>query len=408
MNYVSSIETLREEFIVPQKFVENDICVREVKIIDTEIENDDLNKETSASATNTIEELISCNDGNKLMHFFNDNCDKETINSVFNRCLSESPYLFLSTCEEGISINNPVAHHKYALYLMKNNDEVDKKTTFEKARNHLKFACKNGFDLSYFLLSRLSHEYFKEDSYAYEIAKEGAIKKEKYSKSLLGHFITHGIGTKKDFQRGISTMLESGADDFNEIFSTDIGIYYINKIEEEKEKKEEMRRKAFECFEKAFNANQTRATINNYGLCFMLGIGTEKNMKKAKEIFLICAYQNDSNSMYHIGFILEETDPEKSLFYYKQAAECGSTHAQLEYAHLLLKQGETKEAARYFKGLLKEAISSQTFRSVSCLRQKIQKNLSNTSKLRQIMVMLKQRKNLLKNHPLKTIQKKHI
>lgn len=156
MNYVSSIETLREELIVPQKVVENDICVREVKIIDTEIENDDLNKETSASATDTIEELISCNDGNKLMHFLNDNCDKETINSVFNRCLSESPDLFLSACEEGISINNPVAHHQYALYLMKNNDEVDKKTTFEKARNHLKFACKNGFDLSYFLLSRLS------------------------------------------------------------------------------------------------------------------------------------------------------------------------------------------------------------------------------------------------------------
>lgn len=53
--------------------------------------------------------------------------------------------------------------------------------------------------------------------------------------------------------------------------------------------------------------------------------------------------------MYHIGFILEETDPEKSLFYYKQAAECGSTHAQVKYAHLLLKQGETEEAARYFK-----------------------------------------------------------
>lgn len=288
--------------IVPQKVVENDICVREVKII----ENDDLNKETSASATDTIEELISFNDGNKLMHFLNDNCDKETINSVFNRCLSESPDLFLSICEEGISINNPVAHHKYALYLMKNNDEVDKKTTFEKARNHLKFACKNGFDLSYFLLSRLSHEYFKEDSYAYEIAQEGASKNEKYSKSLLGHFIAHGIGTKKDFQRGISTMLESGADDFNEIFSTDIGIYYINKIEEEKEKekKEEMRRKAFECFEKAFNANQTRATINNYGLCFMLGIGTEKNMKKAKEIFLIGLskrFKFDVSHRFHSG-----------------------------------------------------------------------------------------------------------
>ena len=93
--------------------------------------------------------------------------------------------------------------------------------------------------------SRLCYEVFHENEIAFQSAKEGADKGDKYSKCILGYFISKGIGTKKDLKTGVSIILNSEAKDYIDNFATTIGIYY-SKIEKDE-------KKAFYWFEKAFN-----------------------------------------------------------------------------------------------------------------------------------------------------------
>lgn len=160
------------------------------------------------------------------------------------------------------------------------------------------------------------------------------IKSEKYSKCLLGHFISKGIGTTKDFRKGIEMILSSQATDYYEIFATDIGLYYLKVTENYLE--------SFKWFERAFNLNKTKTTINNYGLCFLKGIGVTTNFQKAKEIFSIGIQENDPNSKYHMEYILEKTDPELSNEYYKQSADEGNVYAKIKYAKNVSKNYQNK------------------------------------------------------------------
>lgn len=92
---------------------------------------------------------------------------------------------------------------------------------------------------------------------------------------------------------------------------------------------------------------QTRATINNYGTCFLQGIGVEKNKEKAKEIFQIGVSQNDLNSIYKMGIILMDTDPTNSLKFFKQSAEGGCIQAQKIYARIISKTN-INESLKYY------------------------------------------------------------
>ena len=71
--------------------------------------------------------------------------------------------------------------------------------------NNYKEACelldqsiKQGFVLSYFSKARLLHEVFGQDESAFQVAKEGSEKGDKYSTCLIGYFIMRGIGIKKN------------------------------------------------------------------------------------------------------------------------------------------------------------------------------------------------------------------
>lgn len=234
-------------------------------------------------------------------------------------------------------MNNPVAHHKYALFLIASTDdeelEVDKTIKCKIAQKHLEESIKQGFAFSCFLHARISYEFFHEDDQAYKCAREGALQNEKYSKCLLGYFTAHGIGTKKDHKKGVEMMLESGADDFYQSFATDIGIYYSNLNEEasiEKDEKLKNEKIAFKWFEKAFNMKQTKASINNYGICFLKGFGISADIEKAKEIFTLGVQKEDPTSMYHMEFILEATDSDHSLELCKKTADEDHSIAQLK------------------------------------------------------------------------------
>ena len=93
-------------------------------------------------------------------------------------------------------------------------------------------------------------------------------------------------------------MLESGAEDYYKKFSTEITLYFLRVVGDNEQ--------AFKWFEKAFDLSKTKASINNYALCFLNGIGVIKNIEKTKEIFKIGSDQGDSNCKYHLNFILEE------------------------------------------------------------------------------------------------------
>lgn len=94
-------------------------------------------------------------------------------------------------------------------------------------------------------------------------------------------------------------MLESGADDLFVNFATDIGIFYANQKEDQI---------AFNWFKMAFDMNKTKASVNNLGICFLNGIGVEKDIEKAKEIFTIGANKGDKNAICHLNFITKSFD----------------------------------------------------------------------------------------------------
>ena len=323
------------------------------------------------------------------MNYLHKNCSFDFTSTVFNRCQKESPSMFTDLCTEGIALDNPVAHHKRAMSIIfadsSGKDEALRRREMREARKHLERSAEQGFDLSYFSLARLLHEYFSEDNGAFITAHEGAKRGEKFSLCLLGHFIAHGIGIKKDHQKGVSIMLQSGASEYYNRFATEIGIYYANKaIQKQKEKENQNKKEkanknknksevdnfrevksevdnfsevksevdnfrevgsevddvddeamAFGWFKKAFEMNKTSATINNYGVCFMTGFGVEKDWSKAMEVFKIGDDMGDARSLYHAAYIDNFDDQEDALRLYKEAADLGNNDARSMYEFLI-------------------------------------------------------------------------
>lgn len=276
---------------------------------------------------------------------------------------NESPNIYANLCKEGILLNNAVARHKYALLLiLKGNEsqnENEKFSYYKEARNHLEKSLKQGFNKSYFSLSLLLHQIYNKNHSAIKYAIEGEKKGDKYSKCLLGHFISKGIGIKKDRNKGVQMMLESQAEDYFEQFATDIGLYFIEMYEADNQQRfnsncenrienEKLSKKAFQWFEKAFNMNKTKATINNYGICYMIGFGVSKNIEKAIEIFNIGLSKGDSNCKYHLSFIFEKLNPELSNKYLKESAYEGNILAQRKYA-IKMYEIDREESLKFFK-----------------------------------------------------------
>lgn len=94
-------------------------------------------------------ELISSKKEKELMKFLNDTCDNNITSAVFNKCYIEELDLFLKICKERISLNNPVAHHKYAVYLIYGKSD-DQTANYKKAQKHHEESIKHGFALSCF------------------------------------------------------------------------------------------------------------------------------------------------------------------------------------------------------------------------------------------------------------------
>ena len=303
-----------------------------------------------------INNLIASRDAEKLMEYLHHHCDNEKISEIFDRFYYESPDFYNDLCRAGITLNNAVSHHKYAIHL------IFKENNFAIAKHHLLKAIQLGYNKSYFSLASLYHKCFHEDQSAASIAIEGSQKGDNYSKGLLGHFISRGIGIKKDYRKGIQVMLESGADDYYQRYATEIGLYFIILGDEKKVKSKPFEgnqeelfnenlfeyKEAFKWFEVAFQMIVSKTTVNNLGICFLKGIGVPKNIEKAKEIFEIGIQNNDPNSMYHMGFILENTNSEQSFKFYKEAAYKGHHHAQYHYA-CLMNDKDHEESAKFFK-----------------------------------------------------------
>ncbi|KAK8847086.1 hypothetical protein M9Y10_019664 [Tritrichomonas musculus] len=205
-------------------------------------DNEDNNEETKEtmkvenSQEEAIEGMIERRETRKLMKFLDEHCDNEYISWIFDRIFNESISFYLEMCEEGISINNIVSHHKYGAYLIYNgvpnqyNEEYD--TIMKEAEEHLKISIEGGYLISYFSLSRLYHDIYKKYSEAFQYASEGSDKGEKNCQFLVGYFMTRGIGHHRDFIGGIENMILSGNEELIEPFSTDVGLYYASKVKQ--------------------------------------------------------------------------------------------------------------------------------------------------------------------------------
>lgn len=131
-------------------------------------------------------------------------------------------------------------------------------------------------------------------------------------------------------------MLQSGAFDYYERFATDIGIFFINKKNDQN---------AFKWFKRAFEMNISEATVNNLGIMYMNGIGVEKDFGKAEELFTIGIEKGFSSSYYHLAFIfLEKKQNKMALKYFKNAADKGNNHARNSYFYLLNKENNCFDA----------------------------------------------------------------
>lgn len=275
---------------------DDDACIDDKDSLQKEIEKE----------SQIINKCITFNDARTLMEYLHNECENDKISSIFDRCFFKHPKFYLELCKEGLKLDNAVAHHKHAVSLIFSNRSPEElNSNFYEARSHLEESIRRGYKESHFLLARVLHEFFHDDKRAFEIASEGCKMGDKYSTCLLGFYVARGIGTVKNRQKGVSLMLESGASDLYEEFSTDIGIYYIKLAESHAHDDDTAllyKQKAFEFFQKAFIRNKTRATISNYGLCYLLGMGVSKNLIKAKEIFQL----GDANCRHHLHFIHEE------------------------------------------------------------------------------------------------------
>ena len=95
--------------------------------------------------------------------------------------------------------------------------------------------------------------------------------------------------------------------------------------------------------------NKTKVTINNYGLCFLHGIGVPKDVEKAKKIFYDDPEKRDLEDFCHLSFLLEEPNPAEALKNLMgKLIRDGNCSIPIEYAINLYKMKQFKQAYNYF------------------------------------------------------------
>lgn len=309
-------------------------------------QNQEQQRDEEEDINEKIDQFIQDENYKGLIQFLKTKNDFDLTNNVFNIICKKNQLFYMKTIEEGVECEDPVSLYKYAIFLIFNPENESNRSkaieNFNRARDLLFKSIDLGFHLSHFLLARILHEFYNEDERAFNIAQNGSKLKEKYSQCLVGHFISRGIGTKKEFNRGVENMLNSGCQDYYERFANDIGIYYLNKKDDEN---------AFKWIKKAFDNYISEATVNNAGLLYLNGIGVDKNVEKAEEIFNIGIKKGYSTSFYHLGFILiGKNQLDNGLKFLKTASDKGNKLAKASYEYFNgIKNEKKNEADDYEK-----------------------------------------------------------
>ncbi|KAK8836215.1 hypothetical protein M9Y10_039847 [Tritrichomonas musculus] len=224
----------------------------------------------------TINQYISERNSSNLIQFLHKNNDNNFTNTVIDKIYNNDRQFYISLIKDGASIKNPVCLHKLAISLIFNNNSSKDMNDCKEACRLLDMSINDGFILSHFIKARLFYEIFKENKISYQIAKEGSEKGDKYCACLLGYFTMRGVGVQKDFDLGVSMMIDSGCERFYKIFSTEIAINYSKQNDE---------KKSFKWFQIAFNYQKTSASINNFGVCYLKGYGVTKKYPKSRRDF---------------------------------------------------------------------------------------------------------------------------
>ena len=373
-------------------------------------EAENLFKESSEDTKNDLIALyIRQRQFDKLIQFLQQNYSEPEINQFFNS-ISSNPNLnqyYEDICKAGVDANCTIAMHKYAIYLINTNQKEklllnvkdssekaklaseDKKfevevkrevadqqrKIYDQAKELFEKAIERGNIPSYFSLAQLYFDYYKDNDKAYKLAQISAEKGDVFGKCLLGIMTMKGISTNSDFEKGAEMILSTG--EVTEQFylanyGSEIAAYYQKKGNQDKAleylKKganyhdeacvvqlahyymtHNENEKAFKLFEISYNREKTAGSINNYGICFLNGIGTKKDWERAKAIFQEGLLIDDCNSMYHLAYIYENENPEESLRLYEKAAENGEPHAMRYLVDKFDKEGNEEKKLKYLR-----------------------------------------------------------
>jgi TPR repeat protein/predicted acylesterase/phospholipase RssA len=203
-------------------------------------------------------------------------------------------------------------------------------------------------------------EYFK------SAADQGNIK----AQFSLGLCYLNGEGVEKNPKKAVY-YFEIAANHDHVGAQNNLGACYLNGIGVEKNQK-----KAIEYFKLSTKKDHTDAQ-NNLGICYLKGVGVEKNQKKAIDYFKLAAEkghtdaQNNLNMIFEVGpnqknteaefnlglsYLLGigvEKDEKKAIEYFEMAAKQGNINAQLSLGKCYLDgygvEKDVKKAVQYYE-----------------------------------------------------------
>lgn len=138
-------------------------------------------------------------------------------------------------------------------------------------------------------------------------------------------------------------------------------------------------REGFLCFRRAATKSDANAFCN-LGICYLRGLGCERNAALALAAFRAAAEAGHTEAMNNVGGLYRDgvgtiKSPVKAVRWFAKSAEMGNAYGQLNHALALLRgEGESKDVVRAIE-LLKASAAQGTAEAMDCLSSCYEKGI---------------------------------
>lgn len=248
--------------------------------------------------------------------------------------------LFLYYAKKGADHHIPECLHKYGI-------EMAKQDNFDESIRVLTEASNLGYNYSNYNLGCLLYYKYKEYERGIYYLKKGAEGGDNFSKYILGKIYKSGVGVPQDYEYGKQLMQQSIENGGCYMSSFKEGV----KLIEQKRYKEAIpyiiggaRDGENRCMQYMFSIYVQLKEFDNafywaekfyevtgmgskLGAMYLEGMGVPKDWGIAERYFQEAVAKGDVESNYHLGYIYESIDINKSIHYYAVAADYGELHS---------------------------------------------------------------------------------